>query len=287
MMRGDDMSSQQRNYERIAQAIDYIQQNFQQQPQLDEVAAHIHLSPAHFQRLFTEWVGTSPKKFLQYISVEHAKKILKQEQGSIFDATFATGLSSTSRLHDLFIQIEGMTPAEYKHGGQSLTIHYQFAETLFGEVLIASTHKGICALSFVDNRIDALMQLTAQFPQAEFIEQIDAFQQSALALFQKDQPQLAEIKLHLKGTEFQLKVWQSLLKIPMGQLSTYGELAKAIQHPKAARAVGTAIGSNPVAFLIPCHRVIQSTGAFGGYEWGALRKTALIGWEGVQTHAAI
>ncbi|EOR05144.1 methylated-DNA--[protein]-cysteine S-methyltransferase [Acinetobacter genomosp. 15BJ] len=281
------MSSQQRNYERIAQAIQYIQQNFQQQPQLDEVAAHIHLSPAHFQRLFTEWVGTSPKKFLQYISVEHAKKILKQEQGSIFDATFATGLSSTSRLHDLFIQIEGMTPAEYKHGGQSLTIHYQFAETLFGEVLIASTHKGICALSFVDNRVDALQQLTAQFPQAVFIEQIDAFQQSALALFHKDQPQLAEIKLHLKGTEFQLKVWQSLLKIPMGQLSTYGELAKAIEHPKAARAVGTAIGSNPVAFLIPCHRVIQSTGAFGGYEWGTLRKTALIGWEGAQTHAAV
>lgn len=280
------MSSQQRNYERIAQAIQYIQQNFQQQPQLDEVAAHIHLSPAHFQRLFTEWVGTSPKKFLQYISVEHAKKILKQEQGSIFDATFATGLSSTSRLHDLFIQIEGMTPAEYKHGGQSLTIHYQFAETLFGEVLIASTHKGICALSFVDNRADALQQLTAQFPQAVIIEQIDAFQHSALALFQKEQPQLAEIKLHLKGTEFQLKVWQSLLKIPMGQLSTYGALAKAIEHPNAARAVGTAIGSNPVAFLIPCHRVIQSTGALGGYEWGTLRKTALIGWEGVQTHAA-
>ncbi|WP_278493850.1 methylated-DNA--[protein]-cysteine S-methyltransferase [Acinetobacter gyllenbergii] len=280
------MSSQQRNYERIAQAIQYIQQNFQQQPQLDEVAAHIHLSPAHFQRLFTEWVGTSPKKFLQYISVEHAKKILKQEQGSIFDATFATGLSSTSRLHDLFIQIEGMTPAEYKHGGQSLTIHYQFAETLFGEVLIASTHKGICALSFVENRADALQQLTAQFPQAVIIEQIDAFQHSALALFQKEQPQLAEIKLHLKGTEFQLKVWQSLLKIPMGQLSTYGELAKAIEHPKAARAVGTAIGNNPVAFLIPCHRVIQSTGAFGGYEWGTLRKTALIGWEGAQTHAA-
>ncbi|MCH7316181.1 methylated-DNA--[protein]-cysteine S-methyltransferase [Acinetobacter sp. ANC 3882] len=281
------MSSQQRNYDRIAQAIAYIQQNFQQQPQLDEVAAHIHLSPAHFQRLFTEWVGTSPKKFLQYISIEHAKQILKQEQGSIFDATFATGLSSTSRLHDLFIQIEGMTPAEYKHGGQSLTIHYQFAETLFGEVLIASTHKGICALSFVENRTDAFAQLKAQFPQAVFIEQADIFQQSALALFQKDQQQLDEIKLHLKGTEFQLKVWQSLLKIPMGQLATYGDLAKAIDHPKAARAVGTAIGSNPVAFLIPCHRVIQSTGALGGYEWGTIRKTALIGWEGVQTHAAI
>ncbi|ENW17957.1 MULTISPECIES: methylated-DNA--[protein]-cysteine S-methyltransferase [Acinetobacter] len=281
------MSSQQRNYERIAQAIQYIQQNFQQQPQLDEVAAHIHLSPAHFQRLFTDWVGTSPKKFLQYISVEYAKQILKQEQGSVFDATFATGLSSTSRLHDLFVQIEGMTPAEYKHGGQSLTIQYQFAETLFGEVLIASTHKGICALSFVDDRAEALAQLKLQFPQAVFIEQIDAFQQSALALFQKDQQQLAEIKLHLKGTDFQLKVWQSLLKIPMGQLATYGELAKVINHPKAARAVGSAIGSNPVAFLIPCHRVIQSSGLFGGYEWGNVRKTAIIGWEGVQTHAAI
>ncbi|MBP8006505.1 MAG: methylated-DNA--[protein]-cysteine S-methyltransferase [Acinetobacter sp.] len=277
---------QQRNYDRIVQAIAYIQQNFQQQPQLDEVAAHIHLSPAHFQRLFSEWVGTSPKKFLQYISVEYAKNILKQ-QGSIFDATFATGLSSTSRLHDLFIQIEGMTPAEYKHGGQNLSIHYQFAETLFGEVLIASTHKGICALTFVQHQADALEQLKSQFPQAIFKQQADQFQQSALVLFQKDQCRLADIKLHLKGTDFQLKVWQSLLKIPMGQLSTYGELAKAIEHPKAARAVGTAIGNNPVAFLIPCHRVIQSTGAFGGYEWGATRKMAMIGWEGVQTHATV
>ncbi len=154
-------------------------------------------------------------------------------------------------------------------------------------MLIASTHKGICALSFVDDRAEVLAQLKLQFPQAVFIEQIDAFQQSALALFQKDRQQLAEIKLHLKGTDFQLKVWQSLLKIPMGQLATYGELAKVINHPKAARAVGSAIGSNPVAFLIPCHRVIQSSGLFGGYEWGSVRKTAIIGWEGVQTHAAI
>lgn len=285
-MRGGEMSSQQ-HYERIAQAIDYIQQNFQQQPQLDDVAAYVHLSPAHFQRLFTEWVGTSPKKFLQYISIEYAKKILKQDTTSILDATFETGLSSTSRLHDLFIQIEGMTPAEYKNGGQNLTIHYHFAETLFGQVLIASTDKGICALTFVDRASEALAQLKAQFPQAAFNEQTDYFQQNALALFQKDQDQFAEIKLHLKGTPFQLKVWQSLLKIPMGQLSTYGELAHAIDHPKAARAVGTAIGRNPVAFLIPCHRVIQSTGVFGGYEWGTTRKTALIGWEGVQAHATI
>lgn len=280
------MSSQQ-HYQRIAQAIAYIQQNFQQQPQLDEVAAYVHLSPAHFQRLFTEWVGTSPKKFLQYISVEYAKQILKQDHGSVFEATFATGLSSTSRLHDLFIQIEGMTPAEYRNGGQSLSINYQFAETLFGEVLIASTQKGICALNFVDHQEIALAQLKQQFPQAAFKAQTDSFQQSALTFFKKDMQQLAEIKLHLKGTEFQLKVWQSLLKIPMGQLSTYGELAKAIDHPKATRAVGTAIGNNPVAFLIPCHRVIQSTGILGGYEWGTVRKTAMIGWEGVQTYAAI
>lgn len=280
------MSSQQ-HYQRIAEAIAYIQNNFQRQPQLDEIAAHIHLSSAHFQRLFTEWAGTSPKKFLQYISIEHAKKILKQQQGSVFDATFATGLSSTSRLHDLFIQIEGMTPAEYKYGGQHLTIHYQFSETPFGQVLIASTQKGICTLRFVENTAEALAHLKEQFPKAMFIAQSDSLQQSALALFQTDHSQLAKIKLHLKGTAFQLRVWQSLLKIPMGQLTTYGELAKSIDHPKAARAVGTAIGSNPIAFLIPCHRVIQSTGAFGGYEWGQVRKTAMIAWEGILSHATI
>ena len=286
MMRANPMSSQQ-HYQRIAEAIAYIQNNFQRQPQLDEIAAHIHLSSAHFQRLFTEWAGTSPKKFLQYISIEHAKKILKQQQGSVFDATFATGLSSTSRLHDLFIQIEGMTPAEYKYGGQHLTIHYQFSETPFGQVLIASTQKGICTLRFVENTAEALAHLKEQFPKAMFIAQSDSLQQSALALFQTDHSQLAKIKLHLKGTAFQLKVWQSLLKIPMGQLTTYGELAKSIDHPKAARAVGTAIGSNPIAFLIPCHRVIQSTGAFGGYEWGQVRKTAMIAWEGIHSHATI
>lgn len=277
---------QQRTYDRIAQAIAYIQQNFQQQPQLGEVAAHIHLSPAHFQRLFTDWVGTSPKKFLQYTSVEYAKNILKQ-QGSVLDATFETGLSSTSRLHDLFIQIEGMTPAEYKQGGQDLIINYSFVETLFGEVLVASTHKGICALSFVEDQAEALQQLKLQFPKAQLVEQIDEFQTNALAFFQKDWAQLPEIKLHLKATDFQLKVWQSLLRIPMGRLSTYGQIAQNIDHAKAARAVGTAIGSNPVAFLIPCHRVIRSTGLLGGYEWGTLRKTAMIDWEGAQTHAIV
>ncbi|NNP73125.1 cysteine methyltransferase [Acinetobacter defluvii] len=280
----------QMQFERIAQAIEYIQNNFKDQPNLDEVAEHIHLSPAHFQRLFTEWAGTSPKKFLQFISLQHAKKILKHEQDlSILDATFATGLSSPSRLHDLFIQIEGMTPAEYKSGGANLHIEYHFAATPFGEVLIASTAKGICAMNFVEQREPALQQLKAQFPNATFSEQQNDLQNSALAIFnltEHDQAQaLPQIKLHLKGTDFQLKVWECLLKIPKGQLSSYGEIAELLGNPKASRAVGTAIGSNPVAFLIPCHRVIQATGALGEYHWGKARKTAMIGWEGAQCDA--
>ena len=204
---------QQIQYERIAKAIDYIQQNFKDQPNLDEVADYLHLSPAHFQRLFSEWAGTSPKKFLQYISLEHAKSILKQNH-SVLDATFETGLSSGSRLHDLFIQIEGMTPAEYKNGGENLTIHYQFSDTQFGRVLVASTTKGICKMSFVDGDMDAYSLLQTQFPQAKFIEQSDELQQNALAIFSSNCTDLSQIKLHLKGTDFQLKVWESLLKIP-------------------------------------------------------------------------
>ena len=272
----------QLQFERIAQAIEYIQQNFKDQPNLDEVAAHVHLSPAHFQRLFTEWAGTSPKKFLQYISLEHAKSILKQDQ-SVLDATFETGLSSTSRLHDLFIQIEGMTPAEYKNGGAQLVIEYRFSETLFGQVFIASTKKGICAITFADHKDLALQQLVAKFPNAQFVEGENDLQNNALSAFNvhvnSHEQALPKIKLHLKGTDFQLKVWECLLKIPMGKLSNYGEIAKHIETPKASRAVGTAIGNNPVAFLIPCHRVIQSTGVFGEYHWGKTRKMAMIGWE--------
>ena len=274
---------QQIQYERIAKAIDYIQQNFKDQPNLDEVADYLHLSPAHFQRLFSEWAGTSPKKFLQYISLEHAKSILKQNH-SVLDATFETGLSSGSRLHDLFIQIEGMTPAEYKNGGENLTIHYQFSYTQFGRVLVASTTKGICKMSFVDGDMDAYSLLQTQFPQAKFIEQSDELQQNALAIFSSNCTDLSQIKLHLKGTDFQLKVWESLLKIPMGQLSTYGELAQSIGNAKASRAVGTAIGRNPVAFLIPCHRVIQASGVLGEYHWGRTRKMSMIGWEAGQSH---
>lgn len=267
------------NYHRIAEAIDYITRNFKSQPNLDDVAEKIHLSPSHFQRLFTEWAGTSPKRFLQYISVEHAKKILKEEQATLFDTAYETGLSSTSRLHDLFIRIEGMTPAEYKNGGKNLAIHYSFAESPFGPLIVASTSKGVCYMAFEEDEATGLANLTAKFPNATFRRKLDLLQQNALFIFQNDWTKLNEIKLHLKGTDFQLKVWESLLKIPMGSLSTYGKIAGQIGSPNASRAVGTAIGSNPVAFLIPCHRIIQSSGTFGGYMWGTTRKTAMIGWE--------
>jgi AraC family transcriptional regulator, regulatory protein of adaptative response / methylated-DNA-[protein]-cysteine methyltransferase len=267
------------NYKRIADAINYIQIHFKDQPNLDEVAEKINLSPFHFQRLFTDWAGTSPKKFLQYISVQYAKNLLKDKQTTLFDATIETGLSSTSRLHDLFVKIEGMTPAEYKNDGENLQITYCFFTTLFGEVIIANTQKGICYLAFYEDKKSAILNMTERFCKANFEEKRNGMQEEALSIFSFDNKNLSQIKLHLKGTDFQLKVWEALLKIPLGKLSTYGSLANDIDSPLASRAVGTAIGSNPVAFLIPCHRVIQSTGTFGGYRWGPVRKTAMIGWE--------
>lgn len=275
------------NYDRIAKAIEYIQANFKSQPDLDTVAENIHLSPFHFQRLFTEWAGTSPKKFLQYISLEHAKKLLKDHETTVFDAAFATGLSGTSRLHDLFISIEGMTPAEYKHGAKNLTINYSFAESIFGNIVVASTKKGICHMAFYASEKPALQDLIKKFPNATLHQKLDLIQQNALFIFQNDWGKLSDIKLHLKGTDFQLKVWETLLKIPLGKLVSYGTIAKKIESPQASRAVGTAIGRNPVAFLIPCHRVIQSTGMLGGYMWGQTRKSAIIGWEAAQTNITI
>ena len=273
----------QLNYNRIARAIDYIKENFKIQPGLDQIAEHVHLSPFHFQRLFTDWAGVSPKKFLQYISVSHAKEMLKENHSTLLETAYETGLSGTSRLHDLFVNIEGMTPAEYKHGGKNLNINYSFAESPFGNLMVASTSKGVCYMTFEENESEALAHLMMKFPNADFTRKLDLVQQNALFIFQNDWTKLPEIKLHLKGTDFQLKVWETLVKIPMGQLSTYGTIAEQIKHPNAARAVGTAIGNNPVAFLIPCHRVIRSTGLFGGYMWGNTRKTAIIGWEGAKT----
>jgi AraC family transcriptional regulator of adaptative response/methylated-DNA-[protein]-cysteine methyltransferase len=277
------ITQEQTNYKRIATAIEYIRSNFASQPSLDEIAENISLSPFHFQRLFTDWAGVSPKKFLQYITIAHAKKILQENGSTLFDTALETGLSGTSRLHDLFIQIEGMTPGEYKNGGENLTIQYSFAESPFGNLIVASTNKGICHMAFADDKDIALAELKLQFPNARYKQMVDLIQQNALFIFNHDWQKLHEIKLHLKGTPFQLKVWETLLKIPLGKLATYGTIAKEIHSPKASRAVGSAIGDNPVAYLIPCHRVIQSTGNIGEYHWGSIRKTAMIGWEAAQT----
>jgi AraC family transcriptional regulator of adaptative response/methylated-DNA-[protein]-cysteine methyltransferase len=277
-------SQQQLNYHRIAEAIEYIKNNFKEQPDLDQVAKSIHLSPFHFQRLFSEWAGTSPKKFLQYSSIAYAKTLLRDNQATLFETAYETGLSGTSRLHDLFIRIEGMTPAEYKNGGENLHINYSMAESPFGNIIVASTQKGICYMAFADDEKQAIANLQQQFPKAHFRQMADFLQQNALYIFTQDWTKIPQVKLHLKGTAFQLKVWEALLKIPMGKLSSYGNIAEKIQQPKASRAVGTAIGSNPVAYLIPCHRVIQSSGIFGGYMWGNTRKTAIIGWEAAKVN---
>lgn len=266
------------DYQRIEKAIGYITENFRDQPDLDAVAQQVHLSPFHFQRLFKEWAGVSPKKFLQYISLGHAKQLLEQKH-TLADASFEAGLSGTSRLHDLFITIEGMTPGEYKNDGENLQIHYSFAETPFGDILIASTPKGICHISFASDQAAELQTLYDRFARASFIQKTDMLQQNALQIFTKDWSDLREVKLHLRATPFQVKVWEALLKIPFARVDTYAGIAASIDAPNASRAVGTAVANNPVAFLIPCHRVIRSSGVIGEYHWGSMRKTAMIGWE--------
>jgi AraC family transcriptional regulator, regulatory protein of adaptative response / methylated-DNA-[protein]-cysteine methyltransferase len=266
------------DYERIKKAIEYIHQHFQEQPQLEKVAKEVYLSPFHFQRLFKKWAGVSPKKFLQYISISHAKKLLEQD-ATLEAASFEAGLSGTSRLHDLFIHIEGMTPGEYKNDGQNLKMLYSFSETSFGTILIASTPKGICHLSFIESRKKALDELRHKWKNASFKEGTDVQQKNVFSLFVDGKEDLKKIQLHLKGTDFQLKVWEALLKIPPGNVSSYKTIASKIHQPAAIRAVGSAVGENPVAFLIPCHRVIRSTGLIGDYHWGSVRKKAILGWE--------
>ena len=273
----------QTDFNRIAEAIGYIQTNYKKQPTLEEVAENVHLSPFHFQRMFTDWAGVSPKKFLQYITLEHAKIMLKENQASLADTAFETGLSGTSRLHDLFVNIESMTPGEYKNGGESLSIHYSFAESPFGPLLVGSTQKGICHMAFAEDESIALDTLKNSFPNARYKQVVDLAQQNLLYIFTHDWKKLNKIRLHLKGTAFQIKVWETLLKIPEGRLSSYGEIARKMEKPGASRAIGTAIAQNPVAYLIPCHRVIQSSGIIGNYHWGATRKTAMIGWEAART----
>ncbi len=276
------------DFQRITLAIEYLQRNVKTQPSLEEIAEHVGLSPAHFQRLFTDWAGTSPKKFLQYLTIEQAKKRLINHRSSLLETSVTTGLSGSGRLHDLFVTIEGMTPGEWKQGGAEVPINYAFADSPFGRILLASTTKGICYLAFtMESDEAAFRDLRSRFPQANFHHSSDLLHARALSLFTRSKNDLFEIKLHLKGTPFQLKVWEALLKIPQGRLTTYGNLASEIHKPKAYRAVGTAVGQNPVSFLIPCHRVIQASGVLGNYHWGSTRKAAMIGWESVQVEPLV
>lgn len=268
------------NFERIAEAIRYIESNRKRQPSLEDVARHVCLSPFHFQRMFTAWAGISPKRFLEYLNVEYAKRILAQSRLSLLTAANEVGLSSTSRLHDLFVHIEGMTPGEYQRGGAGLSLRYVLAHSPFGQTIIASTAKGISYIAFADKgREEAVASLQRAFPLATLSEQADEHNSRAASVFRLDWGNVGEVRLHLRGTNFQIKVWESLVRVPAGRLTTYSQLAQAVGSPKAVRAVGSAVAGNPVALLIPCHRVIRSTGGFGNYHWRPERKAAIIGWE--------
>ncbi len=267
------------NFDSIATAIDYLKNNFPNKPTLEEAAVYVNLSPFHFQKMFKEWAGVSPEKFLEYISISYAKSLLNDKQLTLFGAAINVGLSSTNRLHNLFVSIESITHNEYKNTGENINIEYCFAITHFGKVIIASTQKGICHIAFINDEKQAIFFLQKIFSKSTLVLLKNAQHEKVIKFFENNLNPKDKIKLHLKGTAFQLKIWETLLTIPMGRLSTYGAIAKAIQNPKAARAVGTAIGDNPIAYLIPCHRVIQASGIFGGYMWGAKRKAAIIGWE--------
>ena len=273
------------DYRRIETALHYIEAHFQEQPNLQEIAAAVHLSPFHFERMFSRWAGTTPQRFLHFLTKEHARQLL-DESKNLLQTAHESGLSGAGRLHDLFVNYEALSPGEYKQRGAGLTVQYGVHATPFGEVLLASTTRGILEFRFLDQNFDeVLAQLKTSLPNATFVEN-----QLETGLFIKkifpekdvyitdNQP----ITLLLRGTNFQIKVWEALLRIPAGKLVSYDQIAAQIGQPKAARAVGTAIGSNRIGLLIPCHRVIQKVGGLGGYRWGTTRKKAILGWEMAQ-----
>ena len=267
--------NQTRQFLRIARAIEYLYDHAAEQPDLAQVAAVVHVSPEHLQREFSAWAGISPKKMLQHISINRAKAALKNSE-SVAEAAHSGGLSGTGRLHDLFVGIEKMTPGEYKNGGAGLQINYSLIPGPFGDLLAAATDKGICFMRFSDDPSAALNELRAEYPNARLIGQETAFHRQAADIFRT---QCGRITLHIKGTPFQLKVWQALLDIPAGSLQSYGTVAQAVGSPTAVRAVGTVVGQNPVALLIPCHRVIGSDGKLTGYAGGLNRKQSLLALE--------
>ncbi len=267
------------DYNRVERAIRFLEQNFRRQPDLAETAAAVNLSPYHFHRLFKRWAGVTPLQFLQYLTIAYAKERLRQSH-SIFAVSLEAGLSSGSRLHDLFVTFKAMTPGEYKKLGEKITIAYGFHGTPFGQCLLAMTERGICALRFVPSAVrnEALAHLKSEWPRARFVERPDRTAAVVHELFSSNARAKA-FHLHLKGTNFQVQVWQALLAIPPGAMVSYQDVATGLQAPTATRAVASAIARNPVAYLIPCHRVISKAGKAHNYRWGAARKKAMLGWE--------
>ncbi len=269
------------DYVRIEKAITFLEDNYQEQPDLDRLASHLRLSPFHFQRLFRRWCGISPKRFLQFLTIQYAKGLL-DESRSVLDATFESGLSSPGRLHDLFVSVEAVTPGQFKLRGAGLEISYGVHQSPFGECLIAVTERGICGLAFVGSggKREALLDLSSRWPKARFFERPEISRPIFERVFPRGgQDGDRKVTLYLSGTNFQLKVWEALLRIPPGYLTSYEEVARLIGKDEAIRAVGNAVAANPISYIIPCHRVIRKVGLFGDYHWGAARKKAIIGYE--------
>jgi AraC family transcriptional regulator of adaptative response/methylated-DNA-[protein]-cysteine methyltransferase len=280
-MRREYYSQASQYYQRIEQAILFIEKNFRRQPSLQEIAARVHLSEYHFQRLFRRWAGISPKRFLQFLTKEYAKKLLENSQ-NLLDITYEAGLSSPGRLHDLFVACEAVTPGEFKNQGEGLRIDYGFHPTPFGECLLALTERGICSLIFVQNgkRQRALATLKKQWQRATLRENPAITRPLVNRIFNENgKLDSRPLNLLLKGSNFQIKVWEALLKIPVGAVVSYENLAEHLGMPGASRAVGNAVAKNPIAFLIPCHRVIRKVGEFGNYSGGSAKKKAMLGWE--------
>lgn len=277
----DSSSQLAMDFRRIDNALRFVNEHYLRHPSLEEIAAHVNLSAFHFERLFQRWAGTSPKRFMQYLTKQHARELLRRSM-SLLETAHQTGLSGPSRLHDLFVTCEAATPGEWKLGGQGMVIRHGRHQTAFGDCFLALTDHGICDLRFLEEGMgeaSALEELQREWPRARFAPDPQDTRAVARKLFTHSLENKPQFHLHIRGTNFQIKVWEALMKIPPGALVTYSQLAAAVGHPQAQRAVGTAVGKNPVAFLIPCHRVIQRMGSFGNYRWGPLRKQALIGWE--------
>lgn len=272
-------SSETYTFRQIAQAIDHLTAHFRDQPSLADLAGQVNLSEFHFQRLFTEWAGVSPKKFGQYLTLEHAKQQLRNGT-PLAKAAYEAGLSGTGRLHDLFVSIEGVTPGQFRQAGAGLGLTYGVFDSPFGPYVLGAINGKIALLHFLGDGEEPTAILTAAWPGVTLQPDPTAVQFLADPIFPVvGRGPAKPLPVLMRGSAFQLKVWEALLKIPEGRLVSYDQIADAIGQPTASRAVGTAIGSNPIGYLIPCHRVIKKTGLFGGYRWGAARKQAMLGWE--------